>query len=376
MPSHTALFSPRQLRSRKPRKQLHSMLEESAWDSDDEISSDNTILDLCSPTKIPPRSSGIPSVDDRTIDTPTLVQLGLVYNVKYNVLICVECQSGISLTGVPIHAYEGVIQNRTWDEKRRVWTAVPGQKHSQPKIMKSQKRAYSAPVIQERVLQELESHLNHPVSPLKVPEASLATRMDWITKVALPHPDQKGPIAGLRVFKNAFKCTTGSCQSANFPYFCLVADCIRSHGKIQHPGIKTSYAEGYTVQTMTLINQAFTFFFEVTEIKAQVLPLNLLQKQVNQADIIHEERQRLLGSLEKSRGLDHDLIHEAFGDVGMKKFWALLNMEVIAPLYKSGTITREDKLLRTAVVATFFDITRCVGDANPALLHLIAKGAL
>jgi hypothetical protein len=347
---------------------------DSASISDEEPLNDS-ILGSISPTKLPTKTSSIPISDDRLIETPTLAQLGLSYNIKYNILICTECQSGISITGVPDHAYKGAITKHKWDEKRRIWTWLPGQKHDRPKIMKTQARAHSAKTIQGWVVQELEDSLKCSVSPLRFAETSLDKRMDWIAH-AHPHSDQMGPISGLRVYKNAFKCTTGSCRSADFPCFGLVPDTIRMHAKTHHPGMEVTHAEGYTVQTMTHY-VAFVFYFEVTEPKAPPLILN--PQQVNRADIVRQERQRLLGGLEKSRGLDQDLIHEAFGDVGMKKFWVALDGDMIAPLFnldKYPSTSREDKLLRTAVVATFFDITRHVGDAHPALLHLITKGAL
>jgi len=379
-PSHVAVFSPKKLRPRKPlRRTSDESDSDDKPDTQDEGDSDKEsladgMLDLISPTKLRPKIFTSPSSDNRLIETPTMTHLGLSYNVKYNIFICNECQSGISLTGVPDHAYKGAIRIHQWDTKRNVWTWIPGQKHNRAKMMKSAKRAYVATAVQKRILEELEDCLQRPVSPVQFgSETSLAARIAWI-EIARPHLDQIGPICGLCVYKNAFKCTTGSCLTAKFPTFGLVPKSIQQHAKTLHPGMEATWAEGCTVQSMThYIN--FTFYFQVTEI---VQPLRLEQQSLTQADIIRQERQRLLGGLEKNQGLDEDLIHEAYGDVGMKKFWKSLEADMIIPLYDlndNAPTSREDKLLRTAVVATFFDITRHVASAHPSLLQLIAKGA-
>jgi hypothetical protein len=382
------LFSPRKLRARKPvitQDDLSGASDTEASDTEaggpkasSSVDATYTFLDAISPRKLPLKVSTVdsPPSDDRLIETTTLKQLGLAYNVKYNIIICKECETAIPLHGIPDHAYKSAIRKFEWNSQTRTWKRIDGQKHNRPKFKKSPSKNYTAKEIRRWILEELEDTLQRSVSPHQFSGSkSLEDRMDWI-KIARPDSDQIGPICGLKVYEHAFKCTTGSCQTADMPYFGLVPDSIRGHAKTHHPEMTASSMQGFTVQTMAQ-HIGFTFYFEVSSLPTvnPVVPGPRLPP----AEVVRQERQRLLGHLTTNRGLDRDLIDEAYADVGMKQFWETLDMDMITPLFAldnhTSRMSSEDRVLQTAIVATFLDISLRAPAANPSLLHLISKGA-
>jgi len=314
---------------------------------------------------------------------------GMTYNTKYNCVMCTKCEAALPFDGFVNHAYKGVIVGFDWDRYSCTYKTAQAEQHSYPKIIKPTKRprppgtkpqALSIDKIKAIVLDELKLALGYDVNPLTHGASSTEDRKAWIQQ-ALPHTDQVGPVEGLAVYEHAIQCLNGSCSTADFPYIGLVLESTRTHVRAQHSHIEASDAlfQFDTPSQTFSLNKGYICFFRVPgKAVPAVIPENKAKKALSLEEAVANARKELLGSVTDKEAVARELIHPAYEN--FTPFWEALDMETVKPLLKLRPITykkmpKETKLLRDAVLSTFIEIASYVKHANPALRHLIVKGA-
>ena len=314
---------------------------------------------------------------------------GMIYNTKYNCIMCTKCEAALPFNGFVNHAYKGAIIGFNWDRHSRTYKTMPAEKHNYPKITKPTKRprppgtkpqALSNDKIEAIILDELKLALGYVANPLTHGALSTENREAWI-KQALPHADQVGPVEGLAVYEHGIQCLNGSCSTADFPYIGLVLESTKAHVRAQHSHIEASDAMfQFDIPSQTFcLKKGYTFLFRVPgKAVPAVIPENKAKKALSLEEAVANARKELLGGVTGKEAVAHELIHPAYEN--FTPFWEALDMETVKPLLKLRPITykkmpKETKLLRDAVLSTFIETASYVKHANPALRHLIVKGA-
>ncbi|KDR65495.1 hypothetical protein GALMADRAFT_217526 [Galerina marginata CBS 339.88] len=360
----------------------------------DSDSEDDTI-DVRSPSKKitsalaqkpPPPALGLAPPKSTLVQTQTLVFLGFRYHILYNIPVCIECEFGFLFNSFVKHAREGAKVEYVWSTtttKRGNWTKPRKSAHHHRSMplkgskfpVKGGRLTMTDDEVEALILEELRE-LGHDPEPHY--HGNPKDQSDLV--LWLPHDDQIGPVEGIRVFKNGFKCAEGACAREPFPYCSVTRGTMASHIRKEHPG-KTprmaNFKKDISVQSICG-NTNYNCFFEV---RPGRLPSMDFQPHstLSVPDAVLLEQQQLFGNILDSTGSDADLIDPAYHQVGMAQFWTRFDFRVIEPLQEIVMSQREGVLgdfyhIQQAVVATFFEICIHARTANSALLRLIMKG--
>ena len=370
---------------------------ESSLDEDDGMSDlfdDSDFEDFRSPTKRmgnatrstlppPPPKFELPNL----IETATLKQLGMKYNVQYHMVICVECQAGYPFNYAVKHALKGTKQYSVYDPIKKQYVQPNLPKHNRPRILReSRVKKTGGEVrmteeeIKKAILSEIKA-LGYNGTPHSLPDPSIAGLQAW-AHLAVPHPGQKGPIDGLRSFPHGFRCTVGSCAGEDFPRCSLTWDVLRRHIKDQH-GVKADrnqVDEGVTLQTLCG-SKNFNVYFVVPPGGDKVALESPISNEISLTDALLLHQRNIYGDLTRHKGLDTDLIDPVYSTVGMTEFWKTFDFAAIRPLQKIVPLSRnkdlpeDQQVIAQAVVATFFEISLHARSGSTPVLNLIAKGA-
>lgn len=328
------------------------------------------------------------------IKTPTLDMYGLVFNTKYNIAICVECQAGFPFNHVAKHAIEGTKIRHVYDNDEG-WKGVhrgADSKHDHlPPVIKKKsgalsKRRMKDDKIEEAIIAELKAELMKlglTLDPYYVGDPSDKELQLAFVPRSIPHNDQVGPIEGLRTFNNSYRCQTGSCAKELFPFCTIAKETMKAHVKTKHLEFKwaqAKYANNVTLQTMVAYSNLVSYF----EVRPGERPMDLgsqESKELTTSEAWRLEQGTLLGLASGDRGLDTDLIDPVYHRLGMVKFWDGFNLDVIKPLHALMGIKGERRLgkaqilIEKAVCATWLEISTVAKSHNSSLLQLIMQGS-
>ena len=356
-------------------------LDASDEDSDGELS----LLDLLSPRK--PKtglvaSSFPPPSDNRVIQTPFLTQFGLAYQLKYNCILCVSCQVALGFDQCIQHATKGVIQIYHFDEAHGEWRKDGGRRgarprHSLPYPRKPNRNLYTEKELLDRIYQELFDTIGHAPDQLQIGDPSNQGVDRWLALTTL-HPNQIGPIAGLKVYPKILRCTTASCRHSTSPFHSTRGDEVQKHIRAQHNGVRKDARTWKSVSAQTFTHHfGYMRWFTVGEMD---LKSSVVSTEVSKEEVFEHERRSLLGGIAQSVGLERLLIDPAYETTAIAGFWSSLDLETLRPLLSltplgNSKTSKENRLLQRAVIATFIDIAGHVPTANPSLRLLINKGS-
>lgn len=356
--------------------------------SDEDSDGEFSLLDLLSPRKpkigLVASSSYPPPSDNRVIQTPLLTQFGLAYQLKYDCILCVQCQVALGFNQSIHHATQGVINTYHFDDVHGEWRKDGGRqgarpRHSLPYPTKSNRTLYTEQELLDRIYNELFEAIGHAPDRLQVGLTSKQSVDQWTALTTL-HPNQIGPVAGLKVYPHIVQCTTASCKHTTSPFHSTTLDTVKKHIKEHHKGVRKDMWTwtSVTAQTFTL-HFGYMRWFMVDEEMGSTKP-SAVSTELSKEEVLRRERQSLLGGIVQNVGSQRLLIDPAYETMGIAGFWSSLDLEILRPLLSltplgNSKTSQENRLLQRAVIATFLDIAGHVPSANPSLRLLINKGS-
>jgi len=324
------------------------------------------------------------------IQTPTLKQLGMKYNTKYDLVVCMEYWAGYLFHSFYKHAQTSKMQIINYDTIMEKYVQVnPCPTHSRPPL----KRGPSARVkgnmtqgkVEALILTELEG-LGYNPSPHFAETQSGGSHEEWV-HLAVPRPDQQGPINGIRSYLHGFRCAQGECANEPFPYCSVTDHPMWMHFKNAHPQVYYRFShlivsggicKGVTLQTLCAV-KSYMCYFEVPSGGAPSLDLPI--SNISLVEILLQEQAELYGDLTGDKGLDTELIDPVYSITGMVEFWRTFDFATIRPLQEIISIRnvknfpKDHQVIARAVVATFLEISLYAKTGSTAVLHLITQGA-
>jgi hypothetical protein len=325
------------------------------------------------------------------VETATLKQLGMKYNLQYDIAICVECQAGYMFNSFVGHALNGAKRFSIYDPVKQKYVGLtPPQRHSRPALKKvpvgkrggtTKPKPMKTEEVEKLILKELRA-LGHNPSPRYSVPMNQDIRSSW-EYTATPHPDQEGPIDGLRCFPHGFRCNEGSCADEPFPYCAITMTAMRGHFRDEHP---TLSKQGKTVKEVTLQTlcgvQCWLSYFEVRPGGGQGAPRSPITGDISFEDALCLEQKDLYGGFTGDTGLDTDLIDPVYYAAGMVEFWNTFDIAAIRPLQKivpsrkqNNDLPKDQRLIAWAVLASFLEISLHARTGSAPVLHLVTKGA-
>jgi len=248
------------------------------------------------------------------VGTTTLEHLGLVYNVCYDLIICKTCETGVTLENVTFHCSKESVRLPVWDDLKGGYIRVPSMPPS--------------------ILDELEALLGHRPNPIRSRDNRKDGKQhqDEFQEQLKPHSDQAGPIEGLKVYEHGYVCLTGTCKDSEVPHFCLSLDSMCKH-VLKHPDKlkkkrgepENRFLEDVHLQTF-LVSVANWCYFQVPGGGSGLSrELDIKTAQSGTAipieELLQREQNEVLCSTMDVQGVYEDLIHPAFHEAGMVKFW-------------------------------------------------------
>jgi hypothetical protein len=375
--------SSRTLRARSTK--IKPSATEEDLDSEEELSP----LDFMSPrkTKAIRSLSSYPSLsDNRVIQTPMLRQLNLGFQVKYELIVCMECEAAIPFDFCVDHATNATII--AFVQIKDKWVKEGGRKgsgrrHNRPYPLKGSVE-FTEKELLSHIAQELESTLGQKPSLFTLSVMSRSNIERWAER-AVPHPDQRGPVAGLKVYPGLFQCTTGFCKKkTESPFLTTAIDRLYRHNTQQHNAARSkTWSTDATCQTFSLLPGLLRWFCVSDSPNLDSSSESCTSESCTSlsiSQVVKLEREELLGGVPKNLGLQTKFIDPAYVSMGISRFWTSLDMETIQPLLFLNSLgnakrQKENQLLQKAVIATFVEITGHVPSAHPTLRHLINKGS-
>jgi len=317
------------------------------------------------------------------VETPTLKQLGMRYNIKYDMVICVECEAGYMFNSFLSHARNGAKMFSTYDPTLERYVELkPLRKHSRPALKRGPNARIKGDMtrveVEALVLKELKDLGYNPS-----PHVAGNPEKDWAP--LLPHPDQKGPIDGIRSFPHGFRCAEGPCADFPFPFCSLTDRPMWSHFKRDHPAgtvpSQSHVLRDITLQTLCAVKSSLCYFEVPLGGNEGILGSPVISKQNSLEETLLREQNDLYADLIGDKGLDTDLIDPVYYTAGMVEFWKTFDLVAIRPLqkikptHKNRNLPKDETVIAQAVVATFLDISLHAKTGSTAVLNLITNGA-
>ena len=336
--------------------------------------------------KFPNLHSSAPTETPVTlVETATLKQLGMKYNIKYDMVICVECKAGYMFNSFLSHARGGAKMFSTYDPTLERYVELkPFPKHSRPALKRGPNARIKGDMtrgeVEALILEELKE-LGYNPSPHIAGSSNRSTH-EW--EPILPHPDQEGPIDGIRSFPHGFRCAEGPCADYPFPFCSLTKRPMWSHFKQHHPEAIFSLGDvltDITLQTLCAVKNWLCYFEVPPGGNKGILGSPPISKNNSLEETLLREQNELYGDLTGDKGLDTDLIDPVYYTAGMVDFWKTFDLVAIHPLqkikptHKNRNLPKDQKVIAQAVVATFLEISLHAKTGSTAVLNLITNGA-
>ncbi|RXW11674.1 hypothetical protein EST38_g14181 [Candolleomyces aberdarensis] len=215
-------ISPRRLRERAPPSQSQETVNEEADEEalNEEIDDDEagflnqTVYDLDSDSPHKKRfRSAVTSQPSTLCTLPFLTKHNLVYNNKYNVIICTICSQGVLFDSLYAHV-TGVNQaiTKVWDDDLGAYQTVK-ERHS---MNLGNRRQW-----EDRLLRDLRTALKEPdVTPISSKE-SMKMSIDQMQNLLKPHAGDDTPIEGIDIKEYGYVCNVSPCTTNPFPFIAL-----------------------------------------------------------------------------------------------------------------------------------------------------------
>jgi len=325
------------------------------------------------------------------VQTPTLKQLGMKYNTKYDVVVCMECQAGYMFNSFYSHALNGKMQIMNYDPITEKYVQVnPCPTHSRPPLKRGPRARVKGNMTQGEVealiLAELKGLGYNPSPHFAGGQMGPHVREEWI-RLAVPHSDQQGPIDGIRSYPHGFRCAQGSCANEPFPYCSVTDRPMWMHFKSSHSQVyyrlnqlikSGGIRKGVTLQTLCAV-KSYVCYFEVPSGGTPSLELPISNMSLE--EILLREQTDLYGDLTGDEGLDTELIDPVYSTTGMVEFWrtfdfaAIRPLQEIVPIQNVKNLPKDHQVIAQAVVVTFLDISLHAKTGSTAVLNLITQGA-
>jgi len=298
------------------------------------------------------------------VETATLKQLGMKYNIKYDMVICVECEAGYMFNSFYSHARGGAKMFSTYDPTLERYVELkPFPKHSRPALKRGPNARIKGDMTQSDVealiLKELKELGYNPSPHIAGNSNRSKHEKEWAP--ILPHPDQLGPINGIRLFPHGFRCAEGLCVDYPFPFCSLTKRPMWAHFKKDHPQTIPSLGHiltDITLQTVCAVKNWICYFEVPSGGNEGILGSPQISNHNSLEETLLQEQSDLYGDLTGDKGLDTDLIDPVYYTAGMVEFWktfelvAIRPLQKIKPVHKNRNLPKDQKVIAQAVLET------------------------
>jgi hypothetical protein len=348
------------------------------------INAQDTILDIAPATQISSNDSD-EVVNLSLVTTPFLQTYGLAFNTIFNLIICVPCRSGWSLSHIhrhlrstDAHVFKKQPTRYGHGEPEAKWTQVKVLVDHNPAVQ----RMAANPKFQATIIDSLKKagHIDDGTVVRQEAE-SLAWK-----NVQIPGLDDQGrlkhPIQGIDVFDDCYGCPIPKCRFIARNLVMLYKHRSQSHG-LDAAGEKGStfisiVRKSLLAQTLTELN-GFVKLFEVLPQSSDcILPTSQCGAPdvIDVVSLLRQKKADIIQSLDIPVTDDVRTLLPVFVNSGIHGFLHKFDYTALLSLLDVPRVKNPPlafKRLRQILIASFWNDLKLFEDINSTILNLITN---